>query len=74
MVSCLSIQPFTLIPHLIWLKNILNVQIKTIFFVCSKTDQLFQNQAETSIYCSLVFLHRKIINKYLKFYSSACRC
>ena len=45
MVSCLSIQPCQVNSSLNLVKNILNVQIKTIFFVCSQTCKLFQNQA-----------------------------
>ena len=71
MVSCLSIQPYHVNSSLNLVKKIFWICKSRRFFVCSKTNQLFQNQAQTSIYCSLFVLHRELINKYLKFYSSA---
>ena len=46
----------------------LNVQIKTTFFVCSKTDKLFQKPKYQFILASSFYIEN--VNKYLKFYSS----
>ena len=55
-------------------KNILIVQIKTTFFVCSKTDQLFQKPKNRFIVASSFYIETGSLINIWSFIAQPCRC
>ena len=55
-------------------KNILIVQIKTTFFVCSKTDQLFQKPKNQFIVASSFYIETGSLINIWSFIAQPCRC